>query len=414
MFVKLVQAVRLPPQKVSLVSVQVEKEYTSNLPMLVEPNLELTQKDNCLQMEHSLIRFTPDGCGLVALVNSSGSAQRLERRTCVGCAFEAAVLATDDLLSKCSELEPNEPAPSLSSVSTSDRSTSVSLSLHSNKSDFSSQEPLIQSVSSTSAADLPEHMRKLARMFAEVGPALEWQDRSVLHQLLLEMNQTFAVEDGEHGSTDLIQMDIDTGSTEPRKQPLRRAPFAATQEVAKQLRDMQSQGVIQPSISPWANPVVLVRKKDGSLRFCVDYRELNTVTKTDQFPLPRIDDMLDQLGRAKYFTTLDLAAGYWQVKMHPEAKEKTAFVTYQGLYEFNVMPFGLKNAPAVFQRLMQRVLMGLNPASGPDFVATYLDDVLIFSPSFEEHLIHLQKVLDRLMEVGLKLKPAKSHFICQC
>ena len=87
---KLVQAVRLPPQKVSLVSVQVEKEYTSNLPMLVEPNLELAQKDNCLQMEHSLIRFTPDGCGLVALVNSSGSAQRLERRTCVGCASEAA------------------------------------------------------------------------------------------------------------------------------------------------------------------------------------------------------------------------------------------------------------------------------------------------------------------------------------
>ena len=114
----------------------------------------------------------------------------------MGRASQAAVLATDDLLSKCSELEPNEPAPSLSLVSTSDRSTSASLSLHSDKSDFSSQEPLIRSVSSTSAADLPEGMRKLAGMLAEVGLTLEWQDGNALHQLLLEMNQAFAVEDG--------------------------------------------------------------------------------------------------------------------------------------------------------------------------------------------------------------------------
>ena len=189
--------------------------------------------------------------------------------------------------------------------------------------------------------------------------------------------------------------------------------IAAREEVANQLRKMQSQGIIQPSTSSRASPVVLVRKKDGSLRFCIDYRALNSVTKTDQFPLPRIDDLLDQLGRAKYFTTLDLAAGYWQVEMHPDSKEKTAFATYQGLYEFNVMPFGLKNAPGVFQRLMQRVLMGLNPENGPDFVATYLDNVLIFSTTFEEHLVHLRSVLDRLLEVGLKLKPAKCHFICQ-
>ena len=114
---------------------------------------------------------------------------------------------------------------------------------------------------------------------------------------------------------------------------------------------MQEQGVIKPSASPWASPVVLVRKKDGILRFCIDFRQLNAVTQTDSHPLPRIDDLLDQMGKSRYFTTLDLASGYWQVKMHPDSQAKTAFVTHQGLYEFNVMPFGLKNAPAVFQRL---------------------------------------------------------------
>lgn len=128
---------------------------------------------------------------------------------------------------------------------------------------------------------------------------------------------------------------------------------------------MQDSGVIQPSSSPWSSPVVLVHKKDGTLRFCVDYRALNSVAKVDTFPLHRIDDLLDQLGGSTYFTTLDLASGYWQIKMDPASQEKTAFITNQGLFEFKVMPLGLCNAPAVFQRLIQRVLMGLNPAEGP-------------------------------------------------
>ena len=206
-------------------------------------------------------------------------------------------------------------------------------------------------------------------------------------------------------------MNIDTGDAPPRRQPVRRTPFAVRTEIARQLREMQSQGVIEPSSRPWASPVVLVRKKDGSLRFCIDYRHLNLVTKPDVFPLPRMDDLLDQLGQFKFFSTLDLASGYWQVKMHPDSREKTAFITHQGLYELKVMPFGLRNAPAVFQRLMQCVLAGVNPPEGPYFVSVYLDDVIVFSRTLDDHLHHLSLVIDRLAKAGLKLKPSNCHFI---
>ena len=159
----------------------------------------------------------------------------------------------------------------------------------------------------------------------------------------------------------------------------------------------------------WNLPEVcglLARKKDGGVRFCVDYRQLNHVTKLDEFPLPRIDDTLDQLAGAKYFTTLDLAAGYWQVEMETTSKEKTAFSTYSGLYEFRKMPFGLANAPATFQRLMENVLAGL----AREGCLVYLDDILVIGKTLEEHNENLRMVLDRLKEAGLRLKPPKCHF----
>ena len=188
-------------------------------------------------------------------------------------------------------------------------------------------------------------------------------------------------------------------------------PLAVQQEVAKQLEAMQRSGVITPSHSPWSSPVVMVRKKDGSHRFCVDYRGLNAITKSDTFPLPRIDDLLDRLGKARYFSTLELASGFWQIRMELSSQEKTAFVTPHGLYEFRVVPFGLTNAPAVFQRLIQQVLIGLNPTEGDDFVTAYIDDILIFSPTLCDHLQHLRRVIDRLREVNLKLKPTKCKFV---
>ena len=123
-------------------------------------------------------------------------------------------------------------------------------------------------------------------------------------------------------------------------------------KVQKLLADMRRDGVIKQSSSPWASPIVLVRKKDGTLRFCVDYHKLNEVTRKDAYPLPRIDDTLSTLAGSRWFTTLDLLSGYWQVEVAEEDRAKTAFCTMEGLFEFNVMPFGLYNAPATFQRLM--------------------------------------------------------------
>ena len=175
----------------------------------------------------------------------------------------------------------------------------------------------------------------------------------------------------------------------------------------KMVQEMLDTGIIEHSSSPWASPIVLVSKQDGSTRFCVDYRRLNAITKLDEFPLPRVDDSLDLLAGMKYFTTLDLASGYWQVGMAPEAQEKTAFVTHEGLYEFSVMPFGLCNAPATFQRLMEITLRGLARLK----CVVYLDDIMVIGRSFEDHLDNLREVLERLRQAGLKLKPKKCHLV---
>ena len=153
---------------------------------------------------------------------------------------------------------------------------------------------------------------------------------------------------------------IDTGNSPPIKQRPWRLPFVHREEAKRQIKDMLTQGVIEPSTNPWSSPIVLVRKKHGQLRFCVDYRKLNLVMQCEAHPIPRTDDILDSLSSAKFFTTLDLRSGYWQIPMDPQDKPKTAFSTQAGLFQFVRMPFGLNSAPATFQRMIELVLSGLN------------------------------------------------------
>ena len=235
---------------------------------------------------------------------------------------------------------------------------------------------------------------------------LDEKDRTSLTALISEYAEVFALDPSELGCTHLASHTIDTGDQKPIRQSLRRTPFALRRKVDGMVEEMLEHGVISPSKSPWASPIVLIKKKDGGLRFCVDYRKVNAAMKLDEFPLPRIDDTLDLLAGSRYFTTLDLASGYWQGPIDPASQEKTAFTTFSGLYEFTKMPFGLVNAPATFQRLMEVVLSDL----ARDVCLVYLDDILVMGKTFEEHTDHLKKVFERIHNAGLRLKPKKYFF----
>ncbi|CAM5092398.1 unnamed protein product [Natator depressus] len=188
----------------------------------------------------------------------------------------------------------------------------------------------------------------------------------------------------------------DTGNAHPiGAQPYRVSPQAKT-AIEQEIQDMLQMDVIRPSGSARASPVVLVPKPDGEILFCMDYRKLNAVTRPDNHPMPHTDELLEKLGRAQFISTLDLTKGYWQVPLDESAKERSAFITHFGLYEFNVLPFGLQNVPATFQRLVDGLLAGLG-----EYAVSYLNDVAIFSNSWADHLEHLQKVFERIREAGL-------------
>ena len=374
--VSLVQTVQLLPHQRKLVEVQLAGEEEVMGTYLLEP----TELQCGVRADQALLYVAADVETLTVVSNPTGQSMLIKEGSMLGEATPATLVtpsADSEMLETAIEPEQEE----------------LWMRQIQSKPSAWRKRKLLETIGALETLTLPQRDEMIA--------------------FLQRHHTAFALEDDERGETDLIEMSIETGEAEPRKCAPRRMPFAVRGEVARQLQRMQTAGVIQPSSIPWASPVVMVRKKDGTHRFCIDYRQLNAVTKSDVYPLPRIDDLLDQLGQCHFFSTLDLASGYWQIRMSPSSREKTAFVTPQRLFEFLVMPFGLTNPPAVFQRLMQRVFTGLNPESGPDFVTVYIDDVLIFSRTLEEHLTHLQTVIGRIEEAGLKLKPSKCQFVRQ-
>ncbi|OWZ06564.1 hypothetical protein PHMEG_00021159, partial [Phytophthora megakarya] len=201
-----------------------------------------------------------------------------------------------------------------------------------------------------------------------------------------------------------INHHIDTGDTAPMMQKRRRHAQTEDRIIEENVEKMLTAGVIEEGDGAWGFPVLLVRKKDGEVRFCIDYRALNKVTKKDVYPLPRIDETLEALGGALLFSTLDLKAGYWQILVAAVDRDKTAFTTKKGLFRFIRMPFGLTNAPSTFQRMMNSVLRGLAWST----CLVYLDDMVVFTRGgIERHVLELATVLERLASAGLTLKLKK-------
>ena len=226
--------------------------------------------------------------------------------------------------------------------------------------------------------------------------------------LFRQYQDVFSQNDGDVGRTELVEHSIPVEEgTRPIRQPPHRLGPQKEAEADRQVQKLLEKGLIEPSSGAWSSPVVLVRKKDDSWRFCIDYRRLNAVTKQDAYPIPRIDESLDALAGSKLFSTLDLTSGYWQVPLDPDAQEKSAFATRSGLWKWKVLPFGLTSAPATFQRLMERVLKGLHWKT----LLLYLDDVIVIAPDFEAHVERLEEVLRRLRDAGLKLKPSKCELL---
>ena len=254
--------------------------------------------------------------------------------------------------------------------------------------------------------DLPEHLQDMAKRAIE--GLLPNQARYICG-MIYDNQALFLSPDGEIGRTNLVKHAINTGHA----QPIRARPYKPALKqrhiIEEQIEQMLEADQIVPSDSPWSSPVVLVVKKDGSPRFCADYRALNSVTIKDSYPIPNIQDCLDTLSGAKWFSTLDLASGYWQCEVADEDQHKTAFITHKGLFHFKVLPFGLTNAPATFERLMERVLHGLQW----ERCLIYLDDIISFGNTFHGAAHNLQAVFDRIREAGLILKPKKCDLFQQ-
>jgi len=280
--------------------VQTQGDHGNARRFLVEPDSNVT--DLGLSVEPTLLELK-DGTAQLVIANLTGFTQRLDQGLDIG------------------TLEEAEVVPSSIDTFIEEKEAFV-------QDDQIKRYTVVNAVSTVSW-----RQDKVCKMFQD-NLSLPEPEKEKFCKFLMDHHAVFSLKANECGETNLVQLEIDTGDAQPRKQNPRRLPFVVKQEVARQLRTMQEVGIIQPSNSPWASPVVLVCKKDGTYRFCVDYRELNAVTKPDTFPLPRIDDLLDQLGSTKFFSTLDLASGFWQVQVHPDSQAKTAFFTPQELHEF--------------------------------------------------------------------------------
>ncbi len=320
-------------------------------------------------------------CFTIQLINPTDQGVSLMPRTCLGTVQPAEVLAKEQLAFTVGSSE-----------------VVVSCALDADCQEVSSVTPS-RAVRQQSNQTLPE------RVLLTNFPGTDAEKREA-GRIFREYADVFTHKGEELGCTSTVHHRIQTEDDVPVNERYRRIPPNQFEEVKEHLQALLEKGVIRPSQSDFASPIVLVRKKSGALRLCVDYRRLNAKTRKDAYPLPRIDESLDALGGARFFSAIDLASAYNQVEVHPDDRHKTAFTTPMGLFEYNRMPFGLCNAPGTFQRLMQTIFC----EDLLQILLVYLDDIIVYSSNVADNLVRLECVFQKLQAHGLKIEAEKCQF----
>ncbi|UYV79319.1 RRM1 [Cordylochernes scorpioides] len=357
------RSVVIPAESTKIINVMSE-ELNGQNQVLFEPSKKVLIGKG-LTLPCALFRLSHNK-GKLWIVNSSTTAQIVPKGMCLG-KIQRVEENNLTAISECSEF--NKEAKNANHAS------------HADKSDFKFLQNLI-------IDDLSE------------------EQQSQILSILKRYDKIFDKNNEPVKQTSVTKHKIETGNHQPIKHRPYRVSPTERQAIQTEVDKMLDAGIIRHSESPWSSPVILVKKKDGNWRFCVDYRRLNKVTKKDVYPLPRIDDTLDSLKGAKFYSSMDLHSGYWQIEVDEADREKTAFITPDGLYEFLVMPFGLCNAPATFERMMDKILKGLKWM----MALCYLDDIVVYSKSFNEHLHRLEIILQYLDKAELCLNPKKVPF----
>jgi hypothetical protein len=374
---------RLPAHTMALVEVNGPLITTAG-EWVIEPNESLFLKKG-LTTGHAVVN--PSSPATVPLVNFSPSEEWLEAGTTIARVVEAGI-----------------PNPVTSGP------PQVNLGLVTTEADTPNRAAGDQTddicLKATAKAQEDRH-KKITSLKAAINPQLPEKEQQRTFELLSEFDDCFADNEDDLGTCHMVEHTIEVGNATPIHQRPFKSAWRERALIQQQVDRMLRQGVIEPSDSPWSSPVVLVKKKSGDWRFCVDYRKLNDVTVNDVYPLPRVEDALSRLEGAKYFSLMDLQAGYHQISVRPEDRPKTAFITADGLFQFRKMPFGLRTAPQTFQRAMDTILGRLKWWAA----FAYLDDNAVYSITIPEHHERLTLALGCIRKAGFKMKPSKCHFV---
>ena len=382
----------IPPHTVVRTKIKMSGTADENVIFAISPN----HTNPKVLIPNTVV--TGDKEGWINIMNPTDYYQHINKDKLIGIATEI-----DDVLED-NETTNEEKIPSRTSKSIAETRITDD-DTKSRETPNTDAEPKVRRIltSEDNLQRLPDHLKDL---FIRSSLNLNNEEQTEFADTLIEFSDVFSKNDLDLGCFDQIKLTINTGDAKPIRENMRRTPFNFEQEEEEHLKSMLKANVISPSNSEWASCPVLVRKKDGKVRWCIDYRKLNALTVKDSFPLPKIEECLDTLAGNTWFSTLDMNSGYWQIEIDEKDRHKTAFITKYGLFQHNRMAYGLTNAPSCFQRVVQLMLQGMTWKQ----ILAFLDDIIVLGKLFKGHLANIRRVLERFRKHNLKLKPKKCIF----